>query len=49
MAHRLGHAIQAGTRTRGNIGVWREAESHFFHGINTLLKDFYGIDKSKSI
>lgn len=42
MAHRIGHAVQAGTRTAGGQGAWREAENHFFRGINQLLKDFYG-------
>ncbi len=41
MAHRIGHAVQAGTRMAGG-GAWKEAESHFFRGINQLLKDFYG-------
>jgi hypothetical protein len=45
MAHRIGHAVQAGARMRGNVGVWRDAETHFFRGINELLKEFYGIDK----
>ncbi len=42
MAHRIGHAVQAGTRLAGGQGAWREAENHFFRGINQLLKDFYG-------
>lgn len=42
MAHRIGHAIQAGERKSGGRGTWREAENHFFRGINELLKDFYG-------
>lgn len=42
MAHRIGHAVQAGTRLAGGRGAWREAENHFFRGINQLLKDFYG-------
>lgn len=45
MAHRIGHAVQSGTRMNGNRGVWREAETHFFKGINQILKDFYGIDR----
>ena len=45
MAHRIGHAVQSGTRAAGNRGVWREAENHFFHGINTILSDYYGINK----
>ena len=42
MAHRIGHAVQAGTRLAGGRGAWREAENHFFRGINELLKTFYG-------
>jgi hypothetical protein len=42
MAHRIGHAVQAGVRMAGGRGAWKEAESHFFRGINQLLKDFYG-------
>ena len=41
MAHRIGHAVQAGTKLAGGRGAWREAENHFFRGINQLLKDFY--------
>jgi hypothetical protein len=43
MAHRIGHAIQAGER-KGEYrnGTWRAAEQHFFQGINSLLADFYG-------
>lgn len=42
MAHRIGHAIQAGER-KGEYrnGTWRQAEQHFFTGINNLLKEFY--------
>lgn len=41
MAHRLGHAIQAGTiRNKGYS--WREAEQHFFSTINQILEDCYG-------
>ena len=42
MAHRIGHAIQAGERKQGGKGAWYEAEKHFFKGINEILKDFYG-------
>lgn len=37
MAHRFGHAIQAG---RSN--AWTGAENHFFSRINRLLDDYYG-------
>ena len=42
MAHRFGHAIQAGLR-RNNTGwsAWGEAENHFFTNINSMLQDFY--------
>ncbi len=43
MAHRIGHAIQAGERL--TAGTWRAAEEHFFRGINQLLKEFYGVEK----
>lgn len=42
MAHRIGHAIQAGERRGDRNGTWRAAEQHFFQGINNLLVDFYG-------
>ena len=42
MAHRIGHAIQAGQRMSRNQSVWRAAEGHFFRGVNELLIDFYG-------
>jgi hypothetical protein len=41
MAHRIGHAVQAGTRRGGGQGAWQQAEDHFFRGINELLKEFY--------
>jgi hypothetical protein len=40
MAHRIGHAVQAGERS--TAGTWRAAEEHFFKAINSLLSDFYG-------
>lgn len=40
MAHRIGHAIQAGERQ--TAGTWRAAEEHFFRAINGMLADFYG-------
>jgi len=48
MAHRFGHAVQAGTRSRmkGAGSQWVAAEEHFFRGINELLRDFYGIEKN---
>ena len=43
MAHRFGHAIQAGIRYgRAKSHSWEEAEKHFFQGINKILNDVYG-------
>lgn len=42
MAHRFGHAIQAGAR--GNRwSAWSEVEKHFFSQINQILVNYYGI------
>jgi hypothetical protein len=41
MAHRLGHAIQAGQLSRRN-NAWTNAENHFFSTINNLLDNYYG-------
>lgn len=40
MAHRIGHAVQAGERN--TAGTWRAAEEHFFRAVNGMLQDFYG-------
>ena len=42
MAHRFGHAIQAGVRTNNNWNMWREAEKHFFTTVNSFLEEYYG-------
>lgn len=42
MAHRLGHAIQAGQRAGRAHGAWNDAERHFFSAINRMLMDYYG-------
>lgn len=45
MAHRLGHAVQAGHRRGGIIdqgGAWPEAENHFFGQVNSILEKYYG-------
>lgn len=42
MAHRFGHAIQAGVRTNRGWSTWAEAEKHFFTAVNTMLEDYYG-------
>lgn len=41
MAHRFGHAIQAGGRNE-NTNPWIMAESHFFKTINRMLDEYYG-------
>jgi hypothetical protein len=42
MAHRFGHAIQAGGRTsRAQNYAWKEAEQHFFRSINGILEEYY--------
>ena len=40
MAHRFGHAIQAGARN-SKWSAWREAEQHFFTNVNQILSDYY--------
>ena len=44
MAHRFGHAIQAGHRNvgAGRSGAWPEAEQYFFNTVNQLLERCYG-------
>jgi hypothetical protein len=39
MAHRFGHAVQAGARG-GNWSVWQNAERHFFTNVNEILAAF---------
>lgn len=41
MAHRFGHAIQAGARKQ-NWHAWKEAEQHFFNTVNNKLEEYYG-------
>ena len=45
MAHRFGHAIQAGVRMGRNgamnWNVWTNAEQHFFKTINRYLEEYY--------
>lgn len=48
MAHRFGHAIQAGVRKNGGWGTWAEAEKHFFTSVNTMLEEYYGKIKSQT-
>ena len=40
MAHRFGHAIQAGNY--GKWSLWGEAETHFFSSVNNMLEQYYG-------
>ena len=42
MAHRFGHAIQAGMRKNRGWSTWAEAEKHFFTAVNTMLAEYYG-------
>jgi hypothetical protein len=42
MAHRFGHAIQAGNRGNRGWSAWGEAEKHFFTTINSTLGEYYG-------
>jgi hypothetical protein len=42
MAHRFGHAIQAGVRGKKGWSAWSEAENHFFNAVNNLLNEYYG-------
>jgi len=48
MAHRFGHAIQAGVRSNREWSAWTEAEKHFFSTINNLLEEYYGKIKSQT-
>ena len=42
MAHRFGHAIQAGMRRNKGWSTWLEAEKHFFTSVNSMLAEYYG-------
>ena len=42
MAHRFGHAIQAGNRGGNKIGAWPDAEQYFFRTVNQVLDRAYG-------
>lgn len=42
MAHRFGHAIQAGSRKNRGWSAWEEAEKYFFNTINNSLEECYG-------
>lgn len=47
MAHRFGHAIQAGARRNRGWHVWTETEKHFFGQINSMLEEYYGKPASR--
>ena len=42
MAHRFGHAVQVGARSKKEWSAWNEAENHFFRAVNNLLYEYYG-------
>lgn len=42
MAHRFGHAIQAGVRKNRGWSAWGETERHFFTQVNQMLEEYYG-------
>jgi hypothetical protein len=42
IAHRFGHAIQAGVRENRQWSAWGEAENHFFSQVNQMLEEYYG-------
>lgn len=46
MAHRFGHAIQAGARNE-KWHTWTEAEKYFFQTINSVLEEYYGKTSNK--
>lgn len=48
MAHRFGHAIQAGVRRNRGWSTWGEAEKHFFTAVNTMLEEYYGKIKNQT-
>ena len=49
MAHRLGHAINAGARGTRTGHVWTAAEKHFFTTVNSTLAEHYGkVDRGPS-
>ena len=49
MAHRFGHAVQAGSRNNRNWNVWTEAEKHFFSSVNNMLEQYYGKLRNKNL
>ena len=42
MAHRFGHAVQAGSRKNRGWSPWVEVANHFFNTVNSIMDDYYG-------
>jgi hypothetical protein len=42
MAHRIGHAVQAGRQGGRDAGPWKAAEQHLFNTMNSILTEYYG-------
>ena len=42
MAHRIGHAVQAGRQMGRDSGPWKAAEQHLFNTMNGILNEYYG-------
>ena len=49
MAHRFGHAIQAGVRRDRTWNAWTEVERHFFSQINQILAEYYGLRRATDL
>jgi GNAT superfamily N-acetyltransferase len=49
MAHRFGHAIQAGARQNRTWNAWTEVERHFFSQINQILAEYYGLRRATDL
>ena len=42
MAHRFGHAVNAGSRGQQRWHDWLQLEEYFFNSVNSKLADYYG-------
>lgn len=49
MAHRFGHAIQAGSSLDSTWNAWAEVERHFFSQINQILAEYYGLRRATDL
>jgi GNAT superfamily N-acetyltransferase len=49
MAHRFGHAIQAGSSQDSTWNAWTEVEQHFFSQINQILAEYYGLRRATNL